>query len=93
MSPEDKEILRQADLLRPDEKARWTFLGRHFGYPDCCIHFFCNEWQDIVNEALGPNSIFRPYVNDRHNEYLNRVRLSGKAYIPCPECLDKLSDK
>lgn len=52
---------------------KWRIFGQHSKIPECCINFFCNEWNLIYNTQEG-------------KDYLNQ-RDKGVDYIPCPTCI------
>lgn len=74
--------LKEKGLKEIDsEKNFQQWVGRKFGYPECCIIFFTTCW---VN---------RPFLHGE-NPHQTRIKKNRAAikvgYIPCPACMDKI---
>lgn len=54
---------------------RYRKLGIYFGYPQCCVNWFCDRNEGKVNFEL-----------DKNQEILNEY----KGFLPCPCCAEKL---
>lgn len=58
---------------------RYTFeVGKHYGYPECCIRWFSKE--RIEKHPLD----FTPLTGKQE-------QLCGTGFIPCPACAEKVT--
>ena len=64
------QLLLEANKIK-SETLRWTFIGRCFGYPECCINLF--------NSNAKPS-----WVKDLPWYEKRTLKLNG--YIPCEKC-------
>jgi len=63
-------------LLLPLQKD-WRKLGEQYGYPNCCIDFFCGPWATMTLEE-----------RDAHKETMAKKHQSGRIY--CPNHIDSV---
>jgi hypothetical protein len=54
--------------------AHWVELGVYFGYPTCCIIFFCTKWMDIPDD-------------EKVSHFKFRIR-PGAEHVRCDNCIE-----
>ena len=59
-----------------------AITGSYYGFPVCCIEFFCNGLDNSLNID----------VNEADNEE-NCHPMIGTGYVPCPHCVEQSKDK
>jgi hypothetical protein len=64
-------------------KMHWYRMGHYYGYPQCCIDYFC--------QTMTPGSC------QGHNtpEYITmacaKLRAKHKSFMPCPMCAKRIN--
>jgi hypothetical protein len=61
------------------KSARFRKLGKHYGYPDCCITWF----EDRAYRKVGFEL----------TEHQQNIADMGTGFIPCPKCATKVHDE
>lgn len=54
----------------------WEELGRHFGYPECCIDWFVN---------VRIRNVYRGFTQQQESVH------GYNGFIPCPACAEKVT--
>jgi hypothetical protein len=57
--------LRLQELADQKRFQQWIEFGCYFGYPDCCIEFFCTEWIALRTSAQEEEHTKRHFRGDR----------------------------
>ena len=57
----------------PDD---WKRRGEYFGYPRCCIDFFCDNFDDLGD------------IHNKREKEIGALYLAfiGMSHVPCPKC-------
>lgn len=66
------------DKNRTPEEQYWIEVGRGFGYPECCVNFFC----DSVVPHIAMTNL--PYYGT--SEAVMKEPWYGTGFVPCPVC-------
>lgn len=69
-NPKFRQLFSEAPLL--------ASTGAYYGFPICCVEFFCNHQDNSFNTD--------------HSEK-NQHPMNGTGYVPCPHCIEKSKDK
>jgi hypothetical protein len=74
-------------ILYTEDDDPWVIAGRENGYPECCIAFWCGEWQSLVRA-----DVFDDAARAQEQVYWDRCQSAGLpgGYIPCPGCLEAI---
>ena len=68
--PERKTMGREEGKMGFMEYAYHVLSGQCSGIPDCCVEFFCTEWQGMLSQGIESKHWCPPEFD----------------YIPCPAC-------
>jgi len=99
MSPvkTEKRVQRTEEYALAAGIKKWQRLGKEYGYPQCCIDFFCGAW--VSSKQFRGFTLVKGEHVLVNNAYAGLARAFGfvdskaKGYIPCPSCLCKKMEK
>lgn len=69
--PKFRQLFTEAPLL--------ASTGAYYGFPICCVEFFCNHKDNSFNSV--------------HTHDKNQHPMHGTGYVPCPDCVENSKDK
>jgi hypothetical protein len=74
-----------------DDDHPGVIAGRRNGYPECCIVFWCGEWQSLQRAGVVDDDA-RAQEQAYHDRCEAAGRIAGRevGYIPCPGCLEAI---
>jgi hypothetical protein len=86
------DVARKIEAIAPERELQYDLrgeieLGRHYGYPECCINWFVEVWLPFVDTWLR---FAHELSDDWKRRYIShRVlhHVSGLDQVPCPRCL------
>lgn len=70
-NPKFRQIFSEAPLL--------ASTGAYYGFPVCCVEFFCNSTHNSFNSVDSQSNYPHP--------------MNGTGYVPCPQCIERSKDK